>query len=37
MQGPKFKSCEMRCDTDNVCPKGKTCVTVSDGPGRVCR
>jgi hypothetical protein len=36
-QGPKFKSCEVRCETDTACPKGRTCMTVSDGPGRVCR
>jgi hypothetical protein len=36
-QGPHFKSCEVRCETDTVCPKGRTCMTVSDGPGRVCR
>lgn len=36
-QGPEFKSCEIRCETDKACPKGRTCVTVSDGPGRVCR
>jgi len=37
MRGPQFKSCEIRCDTDKVCPNGKTCVTIADGPGRVCR
>jgi hypothetical protein len=36
-RGPQFKSCEIRCKDDSVCPKGRTCVTVSDGPGRVCR
>jgi hypothetical protein len=36
-RGPEFKSCEIRCETDKACPKGRTCVTVSDGPGRVCR
>lgn len=36
-RGPEFKSCEVRCETDKACPKGRTCVTVSDGPGRVCR
>ena len=36
-RGPEFKSCEVRCETDKECPKGRTCVTVSDGPGRVCR
>jgi hypothetical protein len=36
-RGPQFKTCEIRCKDDSVCPKGRTCVTVSDGPGRVCR
>ncbi|HMG53238.1 MAG TPA: hypothetical protein VK601_07145, partial [Kofleriaceae bacterium] len=36
-RGPQFKSCEIRCTDDSSCPKGRTCVTVSDGPGRVCR
>ena len=35
-RGPAFKSCEVRCDK-KACPKGRTCVTVSDGPGRACR
>jgi hypothetical protein len=36
-RGPQFKSCEVRCKDDSGCPTGRTCVTVSDGPGRVCR
>lgn len=36
-QGPEFKSCEVRCDDSTACPKGLTCMTVSDGPGQVCR
>jgi hypothetical protein len=36
-RGPKFKSCEIRCKDNSDCPKGKTCLTVSDGPGQVCR
>jgi len=36
-RGPLFKSCEVRCEDNAACPQGRTCVTVSDGPGRVCR
>lgn len=36
-QGPKFESCEWVCDKNQPCPKGTKCVTVADGPGRVCR
>lgn len=37
-RGPEFKSCEIRCGSNpKICPKGTTCMTVSDGPGRVCR
>ncbi len=35
--GPLFRSCEMPCQTDAACGSGLTCVTISDGPGRVCR
>ena len=35
--GPEFKSCEIRCKDSSACPKGWNCVTVSDGPGQVCR
>jgi hypothetical protein len=37
MRGPQFKTCEARCTSDKVCPGGRHCVTVSDGPGQVCR
>ncbi|MEO7736376.1 MAG: hypothetical protein ABIY55_35790 [Kofleriaceae bacterium] len=36
-RGPAFKTCEMRCQSDKLCPKDRKCVTVADGPGRVCR
>jgi len=36
-KGPKFESCEWKCGKDGACPKGTKCVTVADGPGRVCR
>jgi hypothetical protein len=36
-RGPQFKTCEIRCKDDSACPKGRSCATVSDGPGRVCR
>lgn len=36
-RGPEFRSCEIRCSDSSACPKGTSCVTVSDGPGRVCR
>ena len=38
-RGPKFQTCEIRCDKnkDTVCPPDKQCVTVADGPGKVCR
>jgi hypothetical protein len=36
-RGPEFKSCEIRCSGKGSCPAGHTCMTVSDGPGRVCR
>jgi hypothetical protein len=36
-RGPQFKTCEIRCRDNSVCPKGRSCVTVSDGPGQVCR
>ena len=36
-RGPQFKSCEVRCNGTGACPNGLTCMTVSDGPGRVCR
>ena len=36
-KGPKFSSCEVKCGKDGSCPKPTTCVTIADGPGRVCR
>lgn len=36
-RGPQFKSCEVKCGSTADCPKGTNCMTVSDGPGRVCR
>ncbi|MBC8073349.1 MAG: hypothetical protein IAG13_33825, partial [Deltaproteobacteria bacterium] len=35
--GPRFESCEWPCGKGQACPNGTACVTVSDGPGRVCR
>jgi eight-cysteine-cluster-containing protein len=46
--GPKFVSCEVRCDPTSLtstgskkkadgCPSGTSCVTIADGPGSVCR
>ena len=35
--GPKFTSCEIRCQGGAACPGGMSCVTVADGPGAVCR
>jgi hypothetical protein len=37
-RGPQLSSCELRCADDGAaCPDGTACVTVADGPGRVCR
>ena len=36
-RGPEFKSCELRCKDSSVCPQGTSCITISDGPGQVCR
>jgi hypothetical protein len=36
-RGPAFKSCEMKCDGKEGCPAGRTCTTIADGPGQVCR
>jgi eight-cysteine-cluster-containing protein len=33
--GPMLRSCEWRCDAG--CPGGTRCVTIADGPGKVCR
>lgn len=36
--GQELKSCELPCGDDlRECPPGSTCVTISDGPGPVCR
>jgi len=37
-RGPRFTSCEIPCrDARAACPEGQTCVTIADGPGRICR
>jgi len=36
-RGPQFHSCEIKCDPSTPCPTGKTCRTIADGPGSVCR
>ncbi|MET0594574.1 MAG: hypothetical protein ABW133_17875 [Polyangiaceae bacterium] len=37
--GPKFTSCEIKCNPSGKppCPSGQNCVTIADGPGAVCR
>ena len=36
--GPEFKTCEIPCaGKGSSCPAGQTCVTISDGPGQVCK
>lgn len=38
--GPKFQECGIRCKAgsgNGGCPEGKTCTTIADGPGPVCR
>ena len=36
--GPRFASCEIPCAKDaGACPQGQQCVTIADGPGRVCQ
>ena len=36
--GPEFTSCEIPCmGPKSKCPDGQTCMTISDGPGSVCR
>lgn len=35
--GPEFRSCEKRCSANTDCSGSQSCVTISDGPGRVCR
>jgi hypothetical protein len=36
-RGPEFKTCEVKCGPTTTCPDGKTCRTIADGPGSVCR
>ncbi len=36
-KGPMLSSCEIPCSADGSCPEGQRCVTIADGPGRVCR
>jgi hypothetical protein len=37
-RGPEFSSCEIPCTgPKGTCPGGQKCVTISDGPGSVCR
>jgi hypothetical protein len=36
-RGPEFSSCELRCSSTGKCPAGQQCLTIADGPGRVCR
>ncbi|MGB1014426.1 MAG: hypothetical protein ACPG4T_09865 [Nannocystaceae bacterium] len=36
-KGPRFQTCAIPCGPKRTCPKGKSCVTVSDGPGDVCQ
>ena len=36
--GQELHSCEIGCGEDpGACPAGSSCVTISDGPGAVCR
>ena len=35
-RGPEFTSCEFPCENKG-CPEDQRCVTIADGPGRVCR
>jgi len=35
---PELSSCEIPCRSDDSsCPAGQSCITIADGPGRVCR
>jgi len=36
-RGPEFKTCEIKCADIKSCPGGTKCMTIADGPGRVCR
>ena len=35
-RGPEMTQCVVPCGVKGQCPDGETCVTISDGPGRVC-
>lgn len=36
--GPRLHSCEVPCaEPGAACPDGQSCITLADGPGRVCR
>ncbi len=36
--GPRLHSCEIPCaEPGAACPGGQSCLTIADGPGRVCR
>src|SRR5262245_53322885 len=36
--GPKLTSCEIPCAAPGAqCPREQKCITIADGPGRVCR
>jgi hypothetical protein len=34
--GLVFHTCEIPCERDAQCPAGLACLTIADGPGRVC-
>lgn len=37
-KGPQMKTCEISCSAKGAkCPDGTKCITIADGPGRVCR
>jgi hypothetical protein len=36
-RGGELKSCEIRCDPTRPCEGERKCITVTDGPGQVCR
>jgi hypothetical protein len=36
-RGPELSSCELRCSPSGKCPAGQQCISIADGPGRVCR
>jgi len=36
--GPRLQSCEVPCpEPGAACPDGQSCITLADGPGKVCR